>query len=261
VKYDLHEVVDGVWAAIVDDDAPAIGNAAIVDTGEETLVFDTTLSVRLATQLREDAARLTGREPAILVNSHWHGDHTLGNQVFAGLRMVSTTRTKELVETTGAERLAQNKQLYAGEFPEILEVELTPPTETFDELLELGRAEVVTYGGGHTESDAVLWLADAGVLLAADLVVIDTHCWVGDGDISSWRRILTTLEELDPAVIVPGHGPVGTGDDIALIDAYLTRLLELEPGAPMPAEFEDLAHPETFERNLVALHSNGNLGR
>jgi cyclase len=255
VKYDLHEVGGGIWAAIVDDDRPAVGNAAIVDTGEETLVFDTTLSLRLAAQLREDAARLTGRDPGVLVNSHWHGDHTLGNQAFADLRIVSTSRTKELIVTTGAERLAQNKQLYAEEFPELLEIELTPPTETFDDLVELGRAEVVTFGGGHTESDAVLWLADSGVLLSADLVVIDTHLWVGDGDVASWRRILTALEELDPAVIVPGHGPVGTGDDIALVDAYLDRLLELEPGAPMPPEFADLAHPETFERNLAALHS------
>ena len=72
---------------------------------------------------------------------------------------------------------------------------------------------------------------------------IDSHAWVGDGDVPSWRRILKTLEGLDPEVVVPGHGPVGTGDDIALVDAYLARLLELEPGAPLPPEFEDLAQP------------------
>jgi cyclase len=255
VKYDLREVAEGVWAAIVDDDRPAVGNAAIVDAGDETVVFDTTLSFELAAQLREDAKRLTGREPGVLVNSHWHGDHTLGNQSFAGMRIVATPRTKELVETVGAERLAQNRKLYSDEFPELLQIELTPPNETFDELLELGRAEVVTYGGGHTESDAVLWIADAGVLLSADLVVIDSHAWVGDGDVTSWRRILKTLEGLGPEVVVPGHGPVGTGDDIALVDAYLARLLELEPGAPLPVEFEDLAHPDVFERNLAALTS------
>jgi cyclase len=253
VNYDLHEVGDGVWAAIVDDDVPAVGNAAIVDLGDETLVFDTTLSLQLAARLREDARRLTGRGPSMLANSHWHGDHTLGNQSFADIRIVATTRTKELVETTGAERLARNKQLYADEFPEILEVELTPPSETFDEVLDLGRGELLTYGGGHTESDAFLWIPDAGVLVAADLVVIDCHAWVGDGDVSTWRRVLSGLEELDPAVVVPGHGPVGTGDDIALMDAYLEELLRLEPGAPMPPEFADLAHPEVFERNLAAL--------
>ena len=85
--------------------------------------------------------------------------------------------------------------------------------------------------------------------------MIDSHAWVGDGDVPSWRRILKTLEGLGPEVVVPGHGPVGTGDDIALVDAYLARLLELEPGAPLPAEFEDLAHPDVFERNLAALTS------
>jgi glyoxylase-like metal-dependent hydrolase (beta-lactamase superfamily II) len=254
LKYELNEVGDGVWAAIVDDDRPAIGNAAIVDAGDETLVFDTTLSFRLASQLREDARRLTGRDPAILVNSHWHGDHTLGNQSFADLRIVSTTRTKELVETVGAERLAENKKLYADEFPELHEVELTPPTEVFDDLLELGRAEVVTYGGGHTESDAVIWLADAAVLLAADLVVIDRHAWVGHGDVRSWREILARLGELDPEIVVPGHGPVGIGGDIDLMDAYLETLLGLEQGAPMPPELEDLADPEMFDRNMTALH-------
>jgi glyoxylase-like metal-dependent hydrolase (beta-lactamase superfamily II) len=255
MNYDLHEVGEGVWAAIVDDDLPAVGNAAIVDLGDATLVFDTTLSLELAERLREDARRLTGRDPSILANSHWHGDHMLGNQAFTGLRIVSTQRTKELIETVGAERLEANKAAFREESPELLAIILTPPTETFDEVLDLGRAELLTYGGGHTESDAVLWVADAGVLLAADLVVIDSHAWVGDGDVPTWRLILDRLAELDPAAIVPGHGPVGTGDDIALMDAYLEELLRLEPGAPMPPEFADLAHPDVFERNLVALQA------
>jgi cyclase len=255
VNYDLQEVGDGVWAAIVDDDLPAVGNAAIVDLGDETLVFDTTLSLQLAERLREDARRLTGRDPAILANSHWHGDHMLGNQAFTGIRIVATPRTKELIETVGAQRLEANKQAFREESPELLAIVLTPPTETFDDVLDLGRAELLTYGGGHTESDAFVWVADAGVLLAADLVVIDSHAWVGDGDVRSWRRILTGLAELDAAVVIPGHGPVGTGDDIALMDAYLEELLRLEPGAPIPPEFADLAHPEVFERNLAALRS------
>ena len=109
MNYELREIGDGIWAAIVDDDAPAVGNAAIVDLGEDTLVFDTTLSFQLAQRLRQDARKLTGRDPEILVNSHWHGDHMLGNQSFAGKRIVSTRRTKELIETVGA-RAARGEQ-------------------------------------------------------------------------------------------------------------------------------------------------------
>jgi hypothetical protein len=39
------------------------------------------------------------------------------------------------------------------------------------------------------------------------------------------------------------------------MDAYLATLLRLEPGAEMPPELADLAHPEVFERNLAALQS------
>jgi len=255
VNFELFDVADGVWAAIVDDDLPAVGNAAIVDLGDETLVFDTTLSFQLAQRLRQDARRLTGRDPGMLVNSHWHGDHMLGNQSFTDVRIVSTARTKELIETVGAQRLDANKATYGEEAPELHAIILTPPTETFDDVLDLGRAELLTYGGGHTESDAFLWIPDVAALLAADLVVIDNHCWVGDGDAKTWRRILSRLDELDAETVVPGHGPVGTGDDIALMDAYLDELLRLEPGAPMPPEFADLAHSEVFERNLEALRA------
>ncbi len=255
MNYELREIGDGIWAAIVDGDAPAVGNAAIVDLGEDTLVFDTTLSFQLAQRLRRDARKLTGRDPQILVNSHWHGDHMLGNQSFAGKRIVSTRRTKELIETVGAQRLEANKAALGEELPELHAIVLTPPTETFDDALDLGRAELATFGGGHTESDAFLWVADASVLLAADLVVIDNHAWVGDGDVPTWRRILARLDELDAETVIPGHGPVGTGDDIALMDAYLEALPRLERGAPMPPEFADLAHPEVFERNLEALQA------
>jgi len=242
VNYELFEVADGVWAAIV-------------DLGDDTLVFDTTLSFQLAQRLRQEARRLTGRDPGLLVNSHWHGDHMLGNQSFTGILIVSTARTKELIETLGPRRLDANRAAHGEKAPELHATVLTPPTETFDEVLDLGRAQLITYGGGHTESDAFLWIPEVATLLAADLVVIDTHAWVGDGDVKSWRRILARLDELDAETVIPGHGPVGTGDDIALMDAYLEELLLLEPGAPMPPEFADLSHPEAFERNLEALRA------
>ena len=128
MNFELFEVADGVWAAIVDDDLPAVGNAAIVDLGDETLVFDTTLSFQLAQRLRQDARRLTGRDPGMLANSHWHGDHMLGNQSFTDVRIVSTARTKELIETVGAQRLDANKAAYGEEAPELRAIILTPPT-------------------------------------------------------------------------------------------------------------------------------------
>ena len=231
--YRLREVGEGVWAAVANPGSEARANAGVVDLGDETLVFDTFMHPAPARALRDDAERLTGRAPSLVVNSHWHPDHVNGNEVFAGAEIVSTSRTKELVETADA----------------------VPPTRTFDGELELGRARLLTYGGGHTESDALLYLPDDELAFVADLVVIDTHPWVGHGDVARWLDILARLEELDLVTLVPGHGPVGLGDDVTLMRAYLEQLRGLGPGDEMPAEFADLDNPGLFVRNLEALAS------
>lgn len=102
--FELQEVADGVYAAIVVDGAGALGNAGFVNLGEETLVFDTFLSPQAAQVLRAEAERMTGNQIAYVVNSHFHGDHTYGNQVFADATILSTERTRELF-------LEANKQL------------------------------------------------------------------------------------------------------------------------------------------------------
>jgi cyclase len=92
----LEEVAEGVHAAIVTPGQGAMGNAAIVDLGERTILFDTFLTPAAARQLREAAIELTGRAPGLVVNSHRHVDHTLGNQEFVPDAMViSTTDTRE----------------------------------------------------------------------------------------------------------------------------------------------------------------------
>ena len=232
--YRLREVAEGAWAAIANPEIKARANAGIVDLGDATLVFDTFMDPEPAQALRADAQRLTGREPAIVVNSHWHADHVRGNGVFPDAEIVATGRTKELMEAQAAEH---------------------PPTVTFEDERDLGRARLLTYGGGHTESDAFLYLPEADVAFVADLVVIDTHPWVGHGDLRCWLDILSRLEELDLVTLVPGHGPGGLGDDIALMRAYLEQLGRLSPGDEMPAEFADLENPGLFARNLEALAS------
>jgi glyoxylase-like metal-dependent hydrolase (beta-lactamase superfamily II) len=248
--YRFEALADGVWAAIVNEGSGAIGNAGIVDLGDRTLVFDTGVSPAAGAELRGQAATLTGRPPALVVNSHWHGDHVYGNQAFDGIPIVATARTRQLVETAGAERLATNR---AGN-PALNEVRLTPPTDAFEGSLDLGRAELLTYGGGHTESDSFLYLRDERILFTADLVVVQAHPWVGDGDVGTWIEILGRIDELSAQTVSPGHGPVGTGGDVTAMRAHLERLRELEPGAPMPDEWAGLAHPEMHERNLAALH-------
>jgi cyclase len=269
-----------VWAAIAKPDRGAIGNAAIVDLGEETLVVDTHVSPAAARELRAAAGELTGREAAWVVNTHWHADHVLGNAEFRGARIVSTTRTRELMETVGAQRLAAQKSSFGAELPgelerlraagdeegaELLEAyaaELPSlahrfPDETFAERWRRAGVEAVTFGGGHTESDAVVLVADGGVLVAGDLVVVGMQPWAGHGNPGAWAAILERLLGQDWETCVPGHGPVSGREVVEPLRDYLLALdaavRSARPEPEPPAHVREWGQPEMWRANLEAL--------
>lgn len=252
--YRLEEIADGVLAAIAMPEGGGRGNAAIARLDGHTLVFDTGMTPQAGEELREAAERLG--PVAWVVNSHWHGDHIRGNQAFADAEIVATSRTKDLIETRAAEQLAEQKatdfEALVASLPRaprpadagldksldariegvrhlastIAEVELWPPTRTFEHRLEVATdCELITLGSGHTESDAFLVLSDRRVAAVGDLLCVEMHPWMGHGDPDRWIEILDELETLDVDPFVPGHGRVATVDDVRALREHLRAFL------------------------------------
>ena len=270
----------GVHAVVAKPDRGAVGNAAVIDLGEETLVVDTHVSLAAARELRAAAEELTGRPAARVLNTHWHGDHVLGTAAFAASTIVSTTRTRALMATIGAQRLAAQKEslerhlpaeverlraagdeegaaLLEEQAPELRAVTHLLPDETFEEEWAAGRARALTFGGGHTASDAFVLVQDAGVLVAGDLAVVGMQPWAGHGDPAMWAAILERLLELDWEIVVPGHGPVSGREVVPPLRDYLLALDEAVRGdaaePELPAPFRDWEGAEMWARNVTAL--------
>lgn len=284
----LHEVVDGVHAAIAVPGEGAQGNAAIVDMGDRTLVFDTLVTPAAGEALAGDAERLTGRRAALVVNSHWHADHVLGNQAFAGAEIIATPTTRELmeghriaellppqVEAMGrlvaeetdpatkaslAATLAEGRRLLAA----LPTLRRTFPTVLFERHLTLRgsgrRADLLCLGGGHTRSDAFLHLPDDGVLITGDLVMVGVMPLLSHGDAAGWRQILASVRSLGAQRIIPGHGPVGGPEDLDRTDGYLAWVTELAAADPeaaprvaLPARFAGWRSAHLHAANLRSL--------
>ncbi len=296
----LEQVVDGVYAAIVTDGTGAWGNAGIVDLGDHTLVFDTFFTPIAAASLREAAEQVTGHRVRYVINSHRHADHVFGNSVFSDATIIATEQTRHLMQTrnpvfleqiqTGqesihalVERLSREHDLQRRKELErslgdmhalssvFEQVELRLPDLTFEHRMVLHgtkrRVEVVSFGGGHTPSDALLYLPDDAVAFLSDLVQVRFHPSMGDSNLTEWMHILTHIEALKLNIVVPGHGPVGTSVDVVTMRRYLADLLHLvtqtvEEGRVdeqslvrhIPTTYADWESPSIFTDNVLFLY-------
>jgi cyclase len=284
--FHLHQLAEGVFAAISIPGTGSMSNAGIIDLGDATLIFDTFSTPQAALDLRHAAEQLALPPIAYVVNSHKHGDHFWGNQVFApGSSIIATTTTradilrhanesreaiqqdlendiqelesKLIQEPNRQKRRSQESELASRR--EILAAlptfERTAPNFTFEQSVTLygskRTVEALTYGGGHTASDAFLYLPDDHLIFMGDLLFARTHPWMGDGNPEEWGRILERIEQLSFTIAVPGHGPPGGKEDLVLNRQYLfaiPKLAELVKGAGMPLdEAKKIEMPAAFE--------------
>jgi cyclase len=288
----LEQLADGVYAAIHIAGGAAIGNAGIVDLGDRTLVYDTLFTPQAGEDLRTAAEALTGRPVDAIIDSHWHNDHIWGNQAFgADTDVVSSEETRRMIiatrghgdyntfmanaeanlESTRAAFLAteeagQRRQLalwldyWQGVVEEKPILRVRPPNVTFTERMAFHgtdrSAELIAYAGGHTESDAVLFLPQEGIAFMSDLLFIGHQPYLGGGDPDRLRHILEKVSALAPKLLVPGHGPVGTAESLKVMSQYVSTLDALARKMVEDGEAEEtidtLAVPQPYDDWLFA---------
>ncbi|MCI4361917.1 MAG: MBL fold metallo-hydrolase [Thermoplasmata archaeon] len=290
-QFRMEQVADGNWAAVARSGASASSNCGIVDLGYATLIFDTAHTPQAAHDLWTAARLGTGRDPSVVVNSHWHFDHTLGNSSFRGAKFFATATTRTLLLEHGSryamevgepewvqgtmarnDRLAQEtdplvREPLLAELAARKELALVPRSELIlvpDASFE-GRHRFpgtkgiqVVEGGGHSESDSVLFVEETEVLFAGDLVTVQTHPELAGGSLDRWVTTLERIERIGAKVIVPGHGPVGPPEACRELREYFAELQALaDSDAPVsiPAEYAAWALPDRFPVNVARLRA------
>jgi glyoxylase-like metal-dependent hydrolase (beta-lactamase superfamily II) len=134
-------------------------------------------------------------------------------------------------------------------------------------------ATILTYGGGHTESDVFVHLPDDRIVVAGDLLWAGLHPRVSDGDAVAWARILERIGDLEAKTVVPGHGTISGPDDMAYMGGYLRQVADLVAEAtaagmddeaiaalPVPAGSEAWEDHYRFVAGLQALVARGHHG-
>ncbi|MET8999306.1 MBL fold metallo-hydrolase [Amycolatopsis sp. NPDC004169] len=214
-------LADQVHGYVQPDGSWYINNCGFVDAGDHTVLIDTCSTERRTRALLAAVEATTGSPVTTLVNTHHHGDHTNGNYLVEGAAVVGHRKTRELL-------VAEGIQTFEGVFvgSDWGELRSRPPEIVFDDRLTLyaGDVEIQLIHPGHaahTTNDVLVWLPAQRVLYAGDLVFHGGSPFALMGSVAGWRQGLDIIRELDPVVILPGHGgPCGL-DVVDTVDRYL----------------------------------------
>jgi glyoxylase-like metal-dependent hydrolase (beta-lactamase superfamily II) len=223
-EHTLTHVSEHVYALV------GFPNIAIVVGSRGTLVIDTGLGARNGATIVRVAQRLAKGPNLYLTTTHYHSEHTTGEQAFPPNTVLirPVVQQEELIQRLPAhmgrfrEMSEQNKELLA-------DVKLRTPDILFDgEMkLDLGgvTARLFLLGPAHTQGDMLIFVEEDSVLIPGDIVESRLFpIMPEESTMKGWIAVLDKLEPLKSRLVVPDHGELGDGSLIAKEKAMLVEL-------------------------------------
>jgi len=167
-------------------------------------------------------------------DTHHHGDHAYGNQVWVDEGAIPVAhegviREMRKYETGHYGGKPGRWEEAAKTRPDVAGSKLHPPTLLFPKQMVFDdgtrRLELLYLGVAHTHGDGWGWMPREKILFSGDACVNGPFNYVGDGSIGQWIHTLEAAKRLGATRVVPGHGPVGTG---ALLEDQRLFFVELQ---------------------------------
>jgi glyoxylase-like metal-dependent hydrolase (beta-lactamase superfamily II) len=193
---------------VVSDNAPAVCNNGWIIFEDYVLVIDANFPAGAQLMISKIRA-ITNKPIRFAFDTHHHGDHAYGNQVYVdngGVPVAHAGVLEEMrrLEPGRWEEAAKGRADVRGS-------RLKPPSVLFtkDLFFDDGkhRVELMHLGVAHTRGDAVAWLPNEKILFTGDVCVNGPYNFVGDGDVGKWIATLEAAKKLGAQVVCTGHGP------------------------------------------------------
>jgi len=215
----FQRVAEGVYAHVGDKGARTAeneglnANIGLVVTPAGAVLIDSGATFQSARQIHDAVKALTPQPLKWVINTGGQDHRWLGNGWFKA-------QGAEIIAHAGGEADMKNR---GNDHLQALQATLgtkadgtvpTLPTRWLvgnDERLEFGGVvfEFKYRGGAHTPGDIMVWLPQRGVLFTGDVVYVDRMLGVLPvSNTKQWLATFAVIEQLNPRVLVPGHGDV-----------------------------------------------------
>lgn len=216
-------------------------NAGFVTGDETTLIIDTGANAAAATTIHGYATTARPSNRLLVLNTERHFDHIGGNGYFrargidvyghSSIQRTDDEFREEMAEfnreMSNPARRAQQESRVFYHGTRLANPNL-PITEDFR--LDLGRCEIeVLLTPGHTASNVSVYVPSDSALYCGDCLTIGYLPNLDAGSVAEWRVWLNSLDRiaaLAPRIVVAGHGPVATGEEVPAVIERVREILQ-----------------------------------
>ena len=246
--FTFNKIADGVYHAVGTGSLVVMSNAAIIEGDTDVLVVDSHVSPGGAWALQEELKAITPKPIRWVVNSHFHFDHSHGNQIYGPDVQIIGHQFARQMMVAGKSQDSPAREFFVGTIPNTIKtlegrlaaatddktkatiqeqlavqrnhlegvnaVKPTPPTLTLNNTMTLFRGgreiRILFLGRGHTAGDVVVYLPKERIVATGDLLINGTS-YMGDAFFTEWIQTIETLKGMDFETVLPGHGAAFTG--------------------------------------------------
>ena len=198
------------------------GNIGAIVGADGILIVDDdykNVSQKLAAALKE----LGSEKPRFILNTHWHGDHTEGNEFFG--------KDSTIVAHVNVRKRLLDPPVIFGQktnpYPSFA-LPVVTYTETMTIHLNGEDIRLVHYPNGHTDGDTVVFFDRANVVHFGDTFFLGRFPFVdldSGGSVQGLINNIASLIQKVPAdaKLIPGHGALATHTDLKNYHAMLVE--------------------------------------
>jgi cyclase len=243
----MEQVSDNCYAVLNEKNRVCDANSGFINCGGG-VVIDTQSDLAHARRMIELFGEVWTAMPKRVINTHEDSDHVWGNQLFEEAEIIAhrtvPERMKQVADPNETQKLMWGaghlitRMLLKATHPGLLaagrqlqedynfdDIELVLPTTLFDERYDLDldgtEAHLIYVGPCHQVGDTIIHLPKEGVVFAGDVVFRQCTPMGWTGSYEKWFQCLDLITELEPNVVVPGHGPICGIEGVREMKEYL----------------------------------------
>ncbi len=208
------------------------GNLALISGDGAPVLIDDQFA-EMAGKIRAAVAKITDAKVGYILNTHWHGDHTGGNESFSGSDAVivahENVRKRLSTDQFNALRNSTTKAAPEAAWPVV--------TFTRDLTLHMNgkTLQIEHIANAHTDGDSIVWFVEDNALHTGDLFFNGMFPYIDIGSGGSIRGTVAAADKMLARVnaetkIIPGHGPLTGRDDLRAYRDFLTTVADAIEG-------------------------------